>query len=53
MNGVLTYRNYHGSVNYSVEDDCLYGQIIGINDMIMFEGKSIDELREDFESAVD
>ncbi len=53
MNGVLTYKNYHGSVNYSVEDDCLYGQIIGINDMILFEGKSIDELRRDFESSVD
>lgn len=51
----LNYKGYIGSVNYSVEDDCLYGKVMGLskNITIIYEGKSIGELRTDFENAVD
>ena len=53
--GTLNYKGYIGSVNYSVEDDCLYGRVMGLpkNITIIYEGESIKDLRTDFENAID
>lgn len=52
--GTMKYKGYSGSVDYSEEDNCLYGQVLGMNhDCISYEGKDVDELRKDFEGAVD
>jgi predicted HicB family RNase H-like nuclease len=52
--GYLKYKNYIGSVEYSETDNCLCGKILGMTkDSITYEGRSIDELREDFHAAVD
>ncbi|MBQ1606495.1 MAG: type II toxin-antitoxin system HicB family antitoxin [Bacteroidales bacterium] len=53
--GTLNYKGYIGSVNYSVEDDCLYGKVMGLtkNITIIYEGESIKDLRTDFENAID
>ena len=52
--GTLKYKGYTGSVEFSAEDNCLYGKVLGLNkDCITYEGDSISELREDFEGAVD
>lgn len=53
MSNILKYKEYIGTVEYSSEDDCLYGKVIGLNDSITFEGSSIDELKADFHNAVD
>lgn len=53
MSGYLKYKNYIGSVEYSEEDDCLYGKIMGIRGMISYEGNSLQELKKDFEQAVE
>ena len=53
MSQVLTYNGYTGSMEFSVEDNCLYGRILGISDLISYEGETISELKEDFENAVD
>lgn len=52
--GTLKYKGYTGSVVYSEDDNCLFGQVLGMsNDLISYEGKDVDELRKDFEGAVD
>ena len=52
--GTLKYKGYTGSVEYSAEDKCLYGKVLGLDkDYITYEGESIPELQEDFEGAVD
>lgn len=53
--GQLRYKGYEGSVEYSAEDNCLYGKVMGLSDgtLILYEGMSIEELRKDFEDAVD
>jgi predicted HicB family RNase H-like nuclease len=52
--GYLTYKGYKGTVEYSEADKCLFGKVIGLRkDMIIYEGQSIDELRNDFETAID
>lgn len=50
----LKYKGYTGSVEYSEEDDCLYGKVQGMsNDAITYEGKDVNELKKDFEGAID
>lgn len=49
----LRYKGYRGTVEFSESDNCLYGQIIGIKGAVMFEGQSIEELKEDFHTTVD
>lgn len=52
--GTLKYKGYTGSVEYSAEDDCLFGKVLGLSkDCITYEGESISELKQDFEGAVD
>ena len=52
--GHLHYKGYNGSVEYSEEDKCLHGKILGLkNSLILYEGNSLDELKEDFEAGVE
>lgn len=34
MKNYLEHKGYQGTVEYSAEDECLFGKIIGINDLI-------------------
>ena len=50
----LEYKGYKGTVGYSKEDDCLVGKVIGMHDaLILYEGKTLDDLKEYFRNAVD
>ena len=52
--GYLKYKGYTGSVEYSEEDNCLFGKVQGMSkDAITYEGTTIEELRQDFEGAID
>jgi len=52
--GYLYHKGYSGSVEYSEEDKCLCGKILGLrNSLILFEGNSLDELKADFEEGVE
>lgn len=49
----LYYKGYTGSIEFSVEDNILFGQLLGIRSLIMYEGETLKELVEDFHIAVD
>lgn len=49
----LTYKGFQGSVEVSMEDDCLHGQILFIDDLITYEGESPAALKTAFEEAID
>lgn len=53
MNDILQYKNYYASVHFSADDEVFYGKILGINDLISFEGASVKELKSSFEEAVE
>lgn len=53
MSNVLEYKGYIGSVEFSVEDQCLCGKVEFINDLILFDGVSVDEIQQAFQDAVD
>ena len=50
----LEYKGYKGSVEYSKEDNCLFGKVQGMSKaLILYEGQTLDELRKDFEEGID
>jgi len=53
MKDTLLYKEFLGSVHFSAEDDCLYGRIEGIDDLVSFEGRDVKELKRSFREAVD
>lgn len=52
--GYLRYKGYTGSVEYSPEDGCLFGKVQGLyGTLISYEGNSVEEIKKDFEEAID
>ena len=49
----LEYKGYTGSIEYSKEDDLLFGKVLGIQGLISYEGKTGHELEADFKEAID
>jgi predicted HicB family RNase H-like nuclease len=49
----LEYKSYTGSIEYSEEDDLLFGKVLGIRGLISYEGRSGKELETDFKSVID
>ena len=48
----LEYKGYTGSIEYSKEDDLLYGKVLGLKGLISYEGKTGKELEDDFKEAI-
>ena len=53
MSNLLSYKNYSGTVEYSKEDRCLFGKVIGIKSLLSYEGSSVQELEADFQNVID
>ena len=53
MSSLLSYKNYNGTVEYSKEDKCLFGKVVGLKSLLSYEGNSIQELEADFQSVID
>ena len=49
----IKYRGYVGTIEISEEDGVLFGKILGIRSLIMYEGKDCEGLVADFHEAVD
>ena len=49
----LEYKSYTGSIEYSREDNVLYGKLLGLKGLISYEGKTGKELEIDFKEAID
>ena len=52
MNDIIEYKTYYASVQFSAEDEVFHGKIIGINDLVSFEGTTVAELKKAFHEAV-
>lgn len=49
----MTYQGYAARIEYSDEDQCFVGHIVGISDVVGFHGECVSELRDAFQEAVD
>jgi predicted HicB family RNase H-like nuclease len=50
---ILKYKNFYGSVEFSADDECFFGKLIGTDDLVTFEGDSVDTLKKAFTEAVE
>ncbi|OTJ34353.1 toxin-antitoxin system HicB family antitoxin, partial [Pseudomonas aeruginosa] len=53
MNNQLKHKGYIGSIEASLEDNCLFGKILFIKALVSYEGKTVAELDTAFREAVD
>lgn len=49
----MKYKGYTADVQYSEADQALIGRVLDINDIIIFEGQSVDEVTSAFHEMVD
>lgn len=49
----LKYKDYTATVHYSADNEVFYGKVVGINDLITFEGSSVSELKTGFAEAIE
>ena len=48
----FNYKGYQGSIETSIKDRCLFGKILNINDLILYEGQTLDELEADLRNPL-
>jgi predicted HicB family RNase H-like nuclease len=49
----MTYKGYQAKIEYDDEEATFFGTVIGIADLIMFEGNDIKELNVAFHNSID
>lgn len=49
----MTYNGYTAKVEYSEEDGCFVGHVLGLRDISRFDGTSVDELKSHVRMAID
>ena len=50
---VWTYKGYTAAVDFDASADAFHGRVLGINDVVDFYGRTVDELREALRASVD
>lgn len=53
MNNLMEYKGYHAKIEFSADDNIFVGRILGINDIIAFDGDTVSELEAAFHESVD
>ena len=49
----MTYKGYTARVEYSEEDGCFVGHLIGMRDVVGFDATTVKQLQSRFRKAVD
>lgn len=50
---MMEYRGYIATVEFDDEADIFHGEVINLRDVITFQGKSVDELRQAFKDSIE
>jgi len=50
---MLKYKNYTGLVEYDPDGKIFTGEVIGVRDVITFQGRTPEELEQSFQASVD
>ncbi len=49
----MKHKGYRGYVNYDEDAKLFHGEVVGLRDVITFQGTSVDELEQAFKDSVD
>ena len=50
---MIEHRGYTGVIEFDPSVDAFHGRVIGIRDVVTFEGRSLDELRREMAASLD
>jgi predicted HicB family RNase H-like nuclease len=50
---MMQYKGYSGRVEYDDEAEIFHGEVIGLRDVITFQGTTVDEIKQAFKESVD
>lgn len=53
MSNVMEYKGYYAKIEFSAEDNTFVGRVLGINDILMFDGNTADELWNMFAETIE
>jgi len=53
MTDKMKYKEFIGTVHFSSADEVFFGKIEGINDLVTFEGETVNKLKRAFKDAVE
>jgi predicted HicB family RNase H-like nuclease len=48
----MKYKGYFGEVTYDDKAKLFHGEVIGLKDVITFQGKSVNELKKAFQDSI-
>ncbi|MEE8335595.1 MAG: type II toxin-antitoxin system HicB family antitoxin [Candidatus Neomarinimicrobiota bacterium] len=48
----MIYKGYYSTVDFSPDDECLYGKILGVADSISFHSNTAADIQKAFKEAV-
>lgn len=50
---MMLYKGYRSHVEFDQDADIFHGEILGIRDVVTFQGSSVEELKAAFQDSVD
>ncbi|MGE3424841.1 MAG: type II toxin-antitoxin system HicB family antitoxin [Dehalococcoidia bacterium] len=50
---MMEYKGYHGALEIDEENSLLHGAVLGLRDVVTFQGRTVDEARKAFEESVE
>lgn len=53
MKNTITYKGFTARVEYSADDSVFVGRVIGVEDIIAFDGSTVDELKKEMGKMIE
>ncbi len=50
---MMTYQGYRGAVRFDDEAGIFHGEVMGVRDVVTFQGRTVDEIKTAFHESVD
>ena len=50
---MMTYKGYYATVSFDDEAEIFHGEVVGLKDVITFQGRSVEELKVALEDSVE
>ncbi len=50
---MIEYKSYTGVFEFDASIDAFHGRVLGLQDVVTFEGRSVEELRSEMEESVE
>ncbi|MCC6329150.1 MAG: type II toxin-antitoxin system HicB family antitoxin [Acidobacteria bacterium] len=53
MNSTLKYKGFTAKIDFSADDGVFVGRVLGIDDIVIFHGKTVAELKKEFKESIE